>query len=327
VIIYSYGCMAEPGTATAAPSDYLRRPFCCSGAPRPMMLRVAGRRAQQPLGSWCRVRVVSVAAGFADSVRRRHVHHITLDGISPTLDESAWAAPGSTLIGQVTLEPRSSVWFGAVLRGDNERITVGEGSNVQDGCVLHTDIGFPLRIGASVTVGHLAMLHGCTVEDGCLIGIGATVLNGAILGRGSIVGAHAFVGEGKEIPPGSLVLGSPGRVVRETTDEERRATSQGAAKYAENAQRYHSQLLSTVDSSGSGEGEHAVFSRAMQCDSLRDALELLRCVARRSGNLLYAMWCSVLTPCIHRCTRACACCCCCCCCCCCWPARNARAQC
>ncbi|ESR25152.1 gamma carbonic anhydrase family protein [Lutibaculum baratangense] len=128
-------------------------------------------------------------------------------------------APTAVLIGRVSLQDQASVWFGAVVRGDNEPIEIGERSNVQDGCVLHTDMGFPLSIGADCTVGHMAMLHGCTIGEGALVGIGATILNGAVVGPGSLVGAGSLVPEGKVIPPNCLVMGTPGRVVRELSAE------------------------------------------------------------------------------------------------------------
>ena len=139
-----------------------------------------------------------------------------LDGLSPDLpaDGDYWLAPGAHVIGQVALGSGVSVWFGAVIRGDNEPITVGAGSNIQENAVLHTDWGFPLTVGENCTIGHKAMLHGCSIGDGSLIGMGATVLNGARIGRGCLIGACALVTEGKEIPDGSLVMGTPARVVR-----------------------------------------------------------------------------------------------------------------
>ena len=139
-----------------------------------------------------------------------------LDGLSPELPEEGryWVAPDAAVIGRVRLGRNASVWFGAVLRGDNELIVVGENSNVQDHCVLHTDMGAPLTIGANCTIGHRAILHGCTVGDNSLIGMGATILNHAVIGRNCLIGANTLVTEGKQIPDGSLVLGSPGKVVR-----------------------------------------------------------------------------------------------------------------
>ena len=164
----------------------------------------------------------------------------SLDGVEVETPEpdAFWVAANATLIGRVILHANASVWFNAVLRGDNEPITVGVGSNVQDGAVLHTDMGSPLTIGREVTIGHLAMLHGCEVGDGSLIGIGAVILNGAKIGRGCLIGAKALVGEGKVIADGSMVIGAPGRVVR-TLDEAARSTLRlGAAHYVENWRRY-----------------------------------------------------------------------------------------
>src|ERR1700749_3836763 len=141
----------------------------------------------------------------------------------------SWTAPTAVLIGRVILKRNASVWFGATLRGDNEPITVGEDSNVQDGCVLHTAAGTPLVIGRGVTVGHMAMLHGCTIGDNSLIGIGAVVLNGARIGRDCLIGAKALIGEGKEIPDGSLVVGAPGRVLRPVTEAQRQMLAHSAA--------------------------------------------------------------------------------------------------
>ena len=138
----------------------------------------------------------------------------------PRLAPACWVAPSATVIGDVVLEDDSSVWWGAVLRAEEERILVGAGSNVQDNAVLHVDPGYPLTIGANVTIGHLAMVHGCTIGDGSLIGIGATILNGARIGRNCLIGAHAFIAEGKEIPDGSLVLGAPGKVARALSEED-----------------------------------------------------------------------------------------------------------
>ena len=165
-----------------------------------------------------------------------------LDGVLPELGEDAWAAPGARLMGRVVLRARASVWFNAVLRGDNEEIEVGLGSNVQDGCVLHTDIGYPLTIGADCTIGHMAILHGCTIGEGSLIGMGATVLNGARIGRGVLVGAGALVTEGKEIPDGVLVVGRPGKVVRELTPDEVAGLRRSAAGYRANAARFRAGL-------------------------------------------------------------------------------------
>ncbi len=158
-----------------------------------------------------------------------------LDGVRPQIDPTAWVAPTAVLIGNVIIGPRANIWFGAVLRGDNEAIVVGDGSNVQENAVLHTDMGYPLTIGANCTIGHKAMLHGCTIGDGSLIGMGATLLNGAKIGAGSLVGACALVTEGKEIPPGSLVMGSPGKVVRELDEAAKQRLLASAAGYQANA--------------------------------------------------------------------------------------------
>lgn len=161
----------------------------------------------------------------------------------PQLDRDVWVADSAQVIGHVELAKQVSVWFGAILRGDqNEPIQVGPRTNLQDGCVLHSDPGKPLRIGADVTVGHQAMLHGCTVEDGCLIGIGAVVLNGAHIGAGSIVGAGAVVTEGKVFPPGSLIVGSPAVVKRTLTPEQAAGLARSAAHYVGNAGRYRQGL-------------------------------------------------------------------------------------
>ncbi|PWJ20840.1 gamma carbonic anhydrase family protein [Jannaschia seohaensis] len=161
-----------------------------------------------------------------------------LDDIAPEIAEGAWIAPDANVIGACTLEADANIWFGATLRGDNERITVGRGSNVQEACVLHTDMGFPLTIGADCTIGHKAILHGCTVEDGALVGMGATVLNGAVIGAGSLIGAGALVTEGKVIPPGSLVMGAPGKVVRELDAAARAGLLDSARHYVAKAARF-----------------------------------------------------------------------------------------
>ena len=149
-----------------------------------------------------------------------------------------WIAPNATLIGRVVLKRNASVWFGAVLRGDNEPIVIGEDSNVQDNAVMHTDAGTPLVVGKGVTIGHQAMLHGCTIGDGSLIGIGAVVLNGARIGKNCLIGAKALIPEGKAIPDGSLVVGAPGRVLRPLTDDQLRMLGHAAAHYVGNWKRY-----------------------------------------------------------------------------------------
>jgi len=156
----------------------------------------------------------------------------------PRVDPDAFVAPSADLVGHVVVEARASVWFHAVLRAEAEPITVGAGSNVQDGCVVHTDPGFPALIGPGVTVGHRAILHGCTVEDGALIGMGAVVLNGARVGAEALVGSGALVPEGKTVPPRTLFLGVPGRVVRELTAAELARVRGSAASYVERARLY-----------------------------------------------------------------------------------------
>ena len=161
-----------------------------------------------------------------------------LENKKPKNSGENWVAPNATIIGDVTLEKNSSVWFNAVIRGDNENIHVGEGSNVQDGSVLHTDPGCPLRIGKDVTIGHIVMLHGCTIGDNSLIGIGAVILNNAEIGKNCIIGAKALITENKEIPDNSLVVGAPGRVVRKLTDDEIGKITENAKHYQDNWKRY-----------------------------------------------------------------------------------------
>ena len=161
-----------------------------------------------------------------------------LGELTPTLAEGAWAAPSADLIGDVRLGKRASVWFGAVIRADNTPILIGDESNIQDGAVGHSDPDAPLVIGARVTVGHQAILHGCTIGDGCLIGMGARVLNGAVLGENCLVGAGALVTEGKIFDGGVLIVGSPARSVRPLTAEERGGIRLSAQHYAEKAARY-----------------------------------------------------------------------------------------
>ena len=161
-----------------------------------------------------------------------------LDGVAPQVAASAWVADSAQVIGAVDLADDVGIWFGAVLRGDNEWITVGRGSNVQDGTVMHTDMGYPLTIGAHVTIGHQAMLHGCTIGDGSLIGIQAVVLNNAKIGRNCLVGAGALVTEGKEFPDGSLIMGAPAKVVGQLTPERFERLRQGALSYAQKADRF-----------------------------------------------------------------------------------------
>lgn len=165
-----------------------------------------------------------------------------LDGTTPELAPDSWVAPDAQLMGKIVLERGSSIWWGAVLRGDNETIRIGAGSNVQDLCVCHTDPGHPLLIGVDCTIGHRAILHGCQIGDGCLIGMGATVMNGAVIGAGSLIGAGALIPEGKQIPPGSLVMGAPGKVVRTLDDRAMESLRQSADRYRQNAARFRAGL-------------------------------------------------------------------------------------
>jgi len=165
-----------------------------------------------------------------------------LDGEAPHIAEDCWVAPDASLIGRVTLEAGASVWFGAVLRGDTEPITVGAGSNVQDGCVLHTDPGFALHIAAGCTIGHKAMVHGCRLGENTLVGMTATILNGARIGRDCLIGAGALIPEGREIPDGSLVIGMPDKVVRSLTADEIAGLSESARHYQDNMRRFRAGL-------------------------------------------------------------------------------------
>lgn len=166
-----------------------------------------------------------------------------LDGIAPDIADKAWVAPSAQVIGAITIGDDASVWFGAVLRGDNERITVGAGSNIQENCVLHTDMGYPLRIGTGCTIGHTAIIHGCTIGDNSLIGMGAAVLNGAIIGRDCLIGAGALITEGKVIPDGSLVMGAPGKIVRMLDEAGIAGLRASALHYQENARRFSAGLV------------------------------------------------------------------------------------
>ena len=161
-----------------------------------------------------------------------------LDGVGVRAEGDYWVADTATVMGNVLLKQDASVWFNAVVRGDNDQITIGEGSNVQDGSVLHTDPGYPLVIGPHVTIGHKVMLHGCDIGEGSLIGINAVVLNGAKIGKNCIIGANALITEGKEIPDNSMVMGSPGKVVKTLTDEQAQGVRVGAAHYVRNAKRF-----------------------------------------------------------------------------------------
>jgi carbonic anhydrase/acetyltransferase-like protein (isoleucine patch superfamily) len=170
-----------------------------------------------------------------------------LDSIAPELPEEGgyWIAESADVIGRVRLERNASVWFNAVLRGDNELIWLGEGSNVQDGCVLHTDMGSPLTIGRNCTIGHQAMLHGCTIGENTLVGIGATILNGTVIGKNCLIGAHTFIPERKVIPDNSLVMGTPGKVVRELDAAGIARLTAAAENYMRNWQRFAKGLQST----------------------------------------------------------------------------------
>jgi carbonic anhydrase/acetyltransferase-like protein (isoleucine patch superfamily) len=161
---------------------------------------------------------------------------------TPMIAESAYVAPNATLIGKVALADRVSVWFGATLRGDNELISIGMNSNVQEATVMHTDMGFPLTVGANVTIGHQAMLHGCTIADGALIGIQAVVLNGAVIGKQCLVGAGAIVTERQQFPDRSLILGAPAKVIRKLTNEEVADMLHGAEHYVRRGAQYKAEL-------------------------------------------------------------------------------------
>jgi len=165
-----------------------------------------------------------------------------LDGVAPDIAATAWVADSAQVMGDVKLEADASVWFGTVVRGDTSSITIGEGSNVQDASVLHADLGMPLVIGRHVTIGHQVMLHGCTIGDETLIGIGAIVLNGAKIGKNCLVGAGALVTEGKEFPDGSMIIGSPARVVKPLTAEQMQGLRQSAQHYIDNAHRFKTGL-------------------------------------------------------------------------------------
>ncbi len=167
-----------------------------------------------------------------------------LGAFKPTLPPTGqyWVAPNAVIVGNVTLKTNASIWYGAVLRGDNDPITIGENSNIQDGSILHTDLGSPLTVGEGVTVGHLVMLHGCTIGDNSLIGIGAVVLNGARIGRNCLIGAKALITEGKEIPDNSLVMGAPGKVVRQLDPAQIEGLKLSALHYVENWKRHAREL-------------------------------------------------------------------------------------
>lgn len=168
----------------------------------------------------------------------------SLDGVGVRTPANGrfWVAPNAVVLGNVVMEEDASVWFGAVVRGDNEEIRIGARSNVQDGSVLHTDPGFPMHIEPDCTIGHMVMLHGCRIGARSLIGIGSIILNGAVIGEGSLVGANTLIPEGKVIPPRSMVLGSPGRVVKQFTDEDVARFSAAAGRYVQNWQRFKAGL-------------------------------------------------------------------------------------
>ena len=167
----------------------------------------------------------------------------SLDNQSPIFNETNFIAPDASVIGNVELKENASIWFGVVIRGDNDPIIVGENSNVQDGSVLHTDPGYPLKVGKDVTIGHMVMLHGCTIGDNSLIGIGAVILNNAKIGKNCIIGAKALITENKEIPDNSLVIGSPGKVVREVTEEEKKAVWENTKHYQDNWKKYSESIF------------------------------------------------------------------------------------
>ena len=168
-----------------------------------------------------------------------------MDGNRPDLPENGnyWVAETAQVMGNVILKENASVWYGSVLRGDNDPITIGENSNIQDGSVLHTDVGIPLTVGRDVTVGHMVMLHGCTIGDETLIGINSVILNGAKIGRNCIIGANSLIPEGKEIPDNSLVMGAPGKVVRNLSDKHAAQIAHGAEAYVKKWQRYRDRLV------------------------------------------------------------------------------------
>lgn len=165
-----------------------------------------------------------------------------LDDQTPKLANDVWVADNAAVVGNVRMEEGASVWFSAVIRGDNEPINIGKGTNIQDNAVLHSDPGSPLTIGANVTVGHQAMIHGCTIGDNSLVGIGATILNKAVIGKNCLIGAHALVTEGKVIPDNSVVMGSPGKVVKQVPEAQEAMLTASAQYYVKNAQRFKRDL-------------------------------------------------------------------------------------
>jgi carbonic anhydrase/acetyltransferase-like protein (isoleucine patch superfamily) len=183
------------------------------------------------------------AMRFAGRALATMANAYNLGTLKPTIDPTCWIAPNAAVVGNVVLKESASVWFGVTIRGDNpEPIEVGRRTNIQDGTVLHADLGSPLVIGDDVTVGHQAMLHGCTIGRNSLIGIGATVLNGAQVGENCLIGAHSLIPEGKVIPDGSLVVGSPGKVIKQLSDEQIKGLSMSAQHYVDNAARFRDEL-------------------------------------------------------------------------------------
>ena len=177
----------------------------------------------------------------------RHHFSLTLDGHTPELATDSWAAPGSTLIGRVHLNSGANVWYGAILRGDTETISIGANTNIQDGCVLHADPGYPTQVGRGVTAGHRAVLHGCTIGDDTLIGMGAVVLNGCTIGQGCLIAAGTTLLEGTDIPDGSLVAGTPGKIRRELTEDEQAGLRLSASTYVDYAAKHRQALDAQPD--------------------------------------------------------------------------------
>ena len=166
----------------------------------------------------------------------------SLDGVSPQISDDSWIAPDASIIGKIVIQEGASVWFGATLRGDNEEIVIGKGSNVQENSIIHTDMGYPLTVGEGCTIGHKALLHGCTIGDNTLIGMGAVILNGAKIGKNCLIGANALITENKVIPDGSLVMGSPGKVVRELDEQGIQGLRASALNYQQNMRRFRAGL-------------------------------------------------------------------------------------